>query len=450
VSRRALLAALAAALVGVVALMAAAAAAVSGSAPPTGGTASGAPAAPAEGAVPASGFALVDARVSPRRAYFAGPRVRITFGVGAPAPFAPRVDIVREATRKPVMSFALPVAATGVAQSVEWDGRTGAGEVAPNGRYRVRVVAPDGAARNAGRLQLRGHIYPIRGRHADRGPAGAFGVGRNGGRTHNGFDVNAACGLPVVAARGGVVKRADYDPVLYGNVVIIRGERTRRDYWYSHLLRPTRLRVGDRVSTGQRIGGIGATGNARTIGCHLHFEIRRRGTPIDAGLAGASIEDFTGLESAPIYCLGHAVARVAAAARAAHDSPRRLVLTARAENHIHGVQDLDDTIARLRAYREAGADVLYAPGLTGEDDIRRVVEAVAPLPVNVLAFAGAPDVARLAALGVKRISVGGAFAFAAIDAVAEAARELREDGTYGFLERARNGSELARRAFDER
>ncbi|CAN5183153.1 isocitrate lyase/phosphoenolpyruvate mutase family protein [soil metagenome] len=171
---------------------------------------------------------------------------------------------------------------------------------------------------------------------------------------------------------------------------------------------------------------------------------------IDVGLAGCSIEDFTGVESDPIYCLEHAVARVAAAARAAHARPRRLVLTDRAENHIHGVQDLDDTIARLRAYREAGADVLYAPGLTGEDDIRRVVEAVAPLPVNVLAFAGAPDVARLAALGVKRISVGGAFAFAAIDAVAEAARELREDGTYGFLERARNGSELARRAFDER
>lgn len=251
--------------------------AVSGSAP-TGGTTPPAPAPPAA-VVP--GFALVDARVSPRRAYFAGPPVRITFAVSAAAPFAPRVDIVREATRKPVLSFALPVAAPGVRQRVDWDGRTGAGEVAPNGRYRVRVMAPDGTARNAGRLELRGHIYPIRGRHADRGPAGAFGVGRNGGRTHEGFDVNAACGVPVVAARGGVVKRADYDPVLYGNVVIIRGERTQRDYWYSHLLRATRLRVGDRVSTGQRIGSIGATGNARTIGCHLHFELRRRGTPID-------------------------------------------------------------------------------------------------------------------------------------------------------------------------
>jgi murein DD-endopeptidase MepM/ murein hydrolase activator NlpD len=146
---------------------------------------------------------------------------------------------------------------------------------------RVRVTAPDGTARTAGAFTLHSHIYPIRGPHADRGPIGAFGVGRSGGRIHNGFDVNAACGTKLVAARGGRVVRAGYDPVLYGNVVIVRGERTQRDYWYSHLLRTPRVRVGERVSTGQRIGSIGATGNARTIGCHLHFEIRRRGVPID-------------------------------------------------------------------------------------------------------------------------------------------------------------------------
>jgi 2-methylisocitrate lyase-like PEP mutase family enzyme len=169
---------------------------------------------------------------------------------------------------------------------------------------------------------------------------------------------------------------------------------------------------------------------------------------IGAGLAGGSIEDFTGDAAGPIYALEHATARVAAAARAAHDGPGRLVLTARAENHVHGIDDLDDTIARLRAYAGAGADVLYAPGLSRSQDIRRVVEAVAPRPVNVLTYPGAPDVAQLAALGVKRISVGGAFAFAAIDALAEAARELREQGTYGFLERARSGSAFARRVFD--
>lgn len=255
-----------------VAVLAAGATVVSGSAP-AGGAAPVPPVAPA--------FALRDAHVSPRRAYFAGRPVQITFTVDAAAPLALQVDIVREATSKPVVTLALPAAAPGSVQRVEWDGLTGAGRVAPNGRYRMRVAAPAGTARNAGRVELRSHIYPIRGRHADRGPAGQFGVGRNGGRTHEGFDVNAACGVPVVAARGGTVVRADHDPVLYGNVVIVRGERTQRDYWYSHLARRPRLRVGDRVSTGQRIGSIGATGNARTIGCHLHFEIRSRGRPID-------------------------------------------------------------------------------------------------------------------------------------------------------------------------
>ncbi len=246
----------------------------------------GGPRAAAIGAVVAAAaaepsFKVVDANVSPRRAYFAGRPVRIAFTIEAAAPLALQVDVVREATRKPVRRFDLAAVASTVGQSLEWDGLTGGGDVAPNGSYRVRLRAPDGTARNAGRVTLRGHVYPIRGRHADRGPAGAFGVGRNGGRTHEGFDINAACGTPLVAARGGTVTRADYDPVLYGNVVIIRGERTRRDYWYAHLKHATRLRVGDRVLTGQRIGSIGATGNARTIGCHLHFEIHSRGKPID-------------------------------------------------------------------------------------------------------------------------------------------------------------------------
>ena len=229
-----------------------------------------------------SAFALADARVSPRRAYFAGREVTIGFRVVAAAPLALQVQLVREATSRAVRRLDLPSVAPGVAQLVRWDGLTDLGAVAPAGSYRVRVgAAGGGEARLAGRVTLRGHIYPIRGPHADRGPIGAFGVGRSGGRVHNGFDVNAACGTKVVAARGGRVVRADYDPVLYGNIVIVRGERKQRDYWYSHLLRTPRARVGDRVSTGQRIGSIGATGNARTIGCHLHFEIRRRGVPID-------------------------------------------------------------------------------------------------------------------------------------------------------------------------
>jgi 2-methylisocitrate lyase-like PEP mutase family enzyme len=165
-----------------------------------------------------------------------------------------------------------------------------------------------------------------------------------------------------------------------------------------------------------------------------------------AGLAGCSIEDHTGDGHAPIFELAEACERVAAAAEAAHGGEGRLVLTARAENHLHGRDDLGDTIARLQAYEAAGADVLYAPGLTDLQEIRRVVEAVG-LPVNVLARPGGPSVAELASAGVRRVSVGGAFAFAALGAVVEAARELREEGTYGFWERATVGGKAAREAF---
>ncbi|HEX4464795.1 MAG TPA: isocitrate lyase/phosphoenolpyruvate mutase family protein [Solirubrobacterales bacterium] len=168
-----------------------------------------------------------------------------------------------------------------------------------------------------------------------------------------------------------------------------------------------------------------------------------------AGLAGASIEDYSGREDEPIYVIEAAAERVAAAAEVAHGGPVRLVLTARAENHLHGVTDLADTIARLRAYEEAGADVLYAPGIARMEDIRRVVDSV-ELPVNVLARPGVPSVQELAEAGVRRISVGGAFAFAALGAATEAARELIEQGTYGYLEQAGVGLKSARAAFASR
>jgi 2-methylisocitrate lyase-like PEP mutase family enzyme len=170
---------------------------------------------------------------------------------------------------------------------------------------------------------------------------------------------------------------------------------------------------------------------------------------IEAGLAGCSVEDFTRDENAPIYELEHARARIAAAADAAHRGPRTLVLTARAENHLYDRDDLGDTISRLRAYGEAGADVLYAPGLTRAEDIGRVVESVGR-PVNVLARPGAPTVGELAELGVGRISVGGAFAFAALGALMEAALELRDQGTYTFLDRSAQGVRAARGAFASR
>jgi 2-methylisocitrate lyase-like PEP mutase family enzyme len=166
---------------------------------------------------------------------------------------------------------------------------------------------------------------------------------------------------------------------------------------------------------------------------------------VEAGLAGCSLEDFTGEADAPIYDIAAAAERVAAAADAAHAGPVRLVLTARAENYLHGRPDLADTITRLQAYQAAGADVLYAPGLTSLADIRQVVAAL-DRPVNVLAVAGAPSVGELAGAGVSRVSVGGAFAFAALGALADAATELRDRGTYGYLAGTAAGRQAIKRA----
>jgi 2-methylisocitrate lyase-like PEP mutase family enzyme len=164
------------------------------------------------------------------------------------------------------------------------------------------------------------------------------------------------------------------------------------------------------------------------------------------GLAGCSIEDFTGNGDDPFYDTALATERVAAAAEAAHAGPTRLVLTARAENYLRGRPDLADTIARLQAFAAAGADVVYAPGLTNAADIRAVVESVA-VPVNVLALPGGLDVTGLAALGVRRISVGGAFAYAAIAGLVDAGREFLTDGTLSFWDRAAIGGAAARAAF---
>jgi PEP phosphonomutase and related enzymes len=165
----------------------------------------------------------------------------------------------------------------------------------------------------------------------------------------------------------------------------------------------------------------------------------------ETGLAGCSVEDYTGRADDAIYDAALATERVAAAVEAAGDG---FVITARAENFLHGRPDLDDTIARLRSFAEAGAPVLFAPGLTTREQIGAVVEAV-DRPLSVLAFAAAPPVAELAELGVARISTGGALAFAAYGALVEAGRELLDAGTYGYWSRAKTGRELAGTAFQE-
>jgi 2-methylisocitrate lyase-like PEP mutase family enzyme len=163
------------------------------------------------------------------------------------------------------------------------------------------------------------------------------------------------------------------------------------------------------------------------------------------GLAGCSIEDFSGDPESPIYERERAAERVAAAVEAARAGG--IVLTARSENYLHGRRDLADTIERLRLFEQAGADVLYAPGLATIEDIRELVAAV-KRPVNVLTWPGVPPVSELAAAGVSRVSVGGVFAFAGLAGAAAAARELIEQGSYGFLTAAREGARAARSAFD--
>lgn len=157
---------------------------------------------------------------------------------------------------------------------------------------------------------------------------------------------------------------------------------------------------------------------------------------LSAGLVGGSIEDATGDPSHPIYDFNHAVERIAAASLAARALPFPFMLVARAENYLHGRPDLDDTIRRLQAFEAAGAEVLYAPGITHPKDIHALCASVSK-PVNVLVgMKGAPSlsVKELETLGVRRISLGSGFTRAAMTAFLNAAREVADHGTFKFAE----------------
>jgi len=155
----------------------------------------------------------------------------------------------------------------------------------------------------------------------------------------------------------------------------------------------------------------------------------------ETGIAGVSIEDSTGDQAAPLYDFDLAVERVKAARRAIDDSGTGVLLTGRSEGFIAGRPDLAETIKRLVAYADAGADCLYAPGVRAMNDVSAIVNAVAPKPVNVLVSADFTTVAQLAELGVRRISVGGALARAAWTGFLTAAREIATTGTFSTLTR---------------
>ena len=172
------------------------------------------------------------------------------------------------------------------------------------------------------------------------------------------------------------------------------------------------------------------------VGAHVRLAV-------ETGVAGLSIEDSTGDSTEPLHPLEAAVDRLRAAREAIDATGEDVLLVGRSEGFIAGRPDLEETLRRLRAYAEAGADCLYAPGISGREQIAAVVAAVAPAPVNVL-VAGPSDltVDDLAALGVRRISVGGALARAAWGGFDRAARALAERGDFSGFEGARSGADL--------
>jgi murein DD-endopeptidase MepM/ murein hydrolase activator NlpD len=136
-------------------------------------------------------------------------------------------------------------------------------------------------AADSGGTPFYGHVFPVLGPHWTRGPIGEFGAPRSSGRIHEGFDIVAACRTPLVAVATGRVRSSGFDPVLYGNYLLVHGQGEHRSYFYAHLRRPAAMHRGERVFAGQRVGAVGDTGNARAVGCHLHFEIHVDGHPID-------------------------------------------------------------------------------------------------------------------------------------------------------------------------
>ncbi len=228
----------------------------------------------------ASAFTLQRAETTPSAAYFdQRDPIEVTFRFADPAPADVTVRVVRGAEL--VRAIELKQLPPATDHTVEWDGLTDSGTAAPDAKYRIEVGPAGGQGGAAGTVSLRGHRYPILAPHGFRGAVGEFRAARNGGRLHDGFDVVARCGAPLVAARGGTVIVERFDGALDGHYLIIRGFKENQTYRYSHLPRESALDVGDRVRTGDPVGAVGKSGNATSIGCHLHFEVKRGKRLID-------------------------------------------------------------------------------------------------------------------------------------------------------------------------
>jgi murein DD-endopeptidase MepM/ murein hydrolase activator NlpD len=249
-----------------------------GAAPAAKGSPSGSPA-----SAPSAGvLTLVAAETTPRKSFYFGYRYpKLTFTIGSSqAENDLQINVVN-ATGEAVKTFYRENVAVNVPTKVRWDGTTSEGRPARNGRYSFRIspqssTAAAPVARKATAsttlslgFAFYGYAFPILGSHEYGMSAGRFGAARSG-HTHEGQDVMAACGLPLVAARGGTVQYAGYQGAA-GNYVVIDGRGTSYDFMYAHLAEPSLLHTGETVRTGQPIGIVGETGDA--TGCHLHFEM---------------------------------------------------------------------------------------------------------------------------------------------------------------------------------
>jgi hypothetical protein len=231
-----------------------------------------------------SEFDLLGAQVRPRRAFFDRARgVTLSYRFRARRSVDVRVQLVHGGHVR--RSWALRPETPYRRHRLRWNGLGAHGQAARRGRYRFKVQRAGHRSHPSPAFRFFDGRFPVRGPHGYGGPVQRFGAPRTGGRVHEGQDVFAACGTPAVAARGGRVQARGSDPALYGNWLVIDGRGTKTDYRYAHFRRPAPVHDGERVRTGRRIGRIGKTGNARTVGCQLHFEVWprgwRRGHPVN-------------------------------------------------------------------------------------------------------------------------------------------------------------------------
>jgi murein DD-endopeptidase MepM/ murein hydrolase activator NlpD len=228
----------------------------------------------------AAGDAVVQrASVSPDRGFVdSAEGVHIDFRLSGTVSTDVTITVSRAADV--VRTIALTGVKPGVEETVRWDGLSDGGRPVADGTYHV-VVGAGSSRREAGSVELHRYLFPVRGPHGRRGPVGDFNAPRDGGRRHKGFDVTARCGTPLAAAVSGTVIQSAYDRRLDGNFVVIKGLGQPRQYLYAHMIHPSPFRRGDLVHVGQTVGYVGKTGNARTVGCHLHFELHVHGRPIN-------------------------------------------------------------------------------------------------------------------------------------------------------------------------